>query len=76
VHELPMPETPKCRKDLLRRSEKYLTVGFHLECTWTHGCVPCVSESRRQARVVGPEDVTEGDMDPLECTMCHYGEGR
>jgi hypothetical protein len=29
MHELPMPETPKRRKDLRRRSEKDLTVGFY-----------------------------------------------
>jgi hypothetical protein len=76
VHELLMPETPKRRKDLCRRSEKDLTVGFHLEWTWTHGCVPRASESRRQVRVVGPDDVTEGDVDPPERTTCHGGEGR
>jgi hypothetical protein len=25
---------------------------------------------------VGPEDVTEGDVDPPECTVSHCGEGR
>jgi hypothetical protein len=28
MHELPMPKTPKRRKDLRRRSEGSLTVGF------------------------------------------------
>jgi hypothetical protein len=45
-----------------------------------HECVPCASESRIQARVVGPEDVTEdvteGDVNPPECTTCHCGEGK
>jgi hypothetical protein len=66
---------PKRRKDLRRRSEKDLTVGFHLEWAWTHGCVPCASESR-QVRGVGPDDATEGDVDPPERTMCHSCEGR
>jgi hypothetical protein len=68
VHELPMPETPKRQKDLRRRSEKDLTVGFHLEWTWTHRCVPRASESR-QVRVVEPDDVTEDDVDPPEHTV-------
>jgi hypothetical protein len=25
---------------------------------------------------VGPDDVTEGDVDPPKCTMHHGGEGR
>jgi hypothetical protein len=75
VHELPMPKTLKHRKDLRHRSEKYLTVGFHLEWTWTHGCVPRAGKSRRQVRVVGPNDITEGDMDPPKRTAGHGGEG-
>jgi hypothetical protein len=41
-----------------------------------HECVPHASESRRQARVVGPDDVIEGEVDPPEHTMFHCGEGR
>jgi hypothetical protein len=29
MHEHPMPETPKCPKDLCLRSEKDLTIGFY-----------------------------------------------
>jgi hypothetical protein len=53
-----------------------LTVGFCLEWMWAHECVPRASESRIQARVVEPGDVTEGDADHPECTTCHCGEGQ
>jgi hypothetical protein len=43
---------------------------------WAHECVPRANESRIKARVVGAEEVTEGDVDPPECTMCHCGEGK
>jgi hypothetical protein len=75
MHELSMPETPKRREDLRRRSEKDLTVGFYLEWTWTHGCVPRASGSRRKARVVGPDDVVKSDVDPPERATCHRGCG-
>jgi hypothetical protein len=38
-----------------------------------HGCVPRASELKRQARVVGPKDVTDGDVDPPERAMRHCG---
>jgi hypothetical protein len=41
-----------------------------------HECVPRSSELRIQVRVVGPKNLTEGDVDPPECSMCHYGEGK
>jgi hypothetical protein len=62
-----------CVVDLRRGSDRWIPC---LEWTWAHECVPRASESRRQVRVVGPEDVTEGDVDPPECTTCHCGEGR
>jgi hypothetical protein len=43
---------------------------------WTHGDVPRASELRRQARVVGPDDVIKSDVDPPERTTYHGGEGR
>jgi hypothetical protein len=73
MHELSMPETLKRREDLRCRSEKDLTVGFYLEWTWTHGCVPRASGSRRKARVVELDD--ESDVDPPERATCHRGCG-
>jgi hypothetical protein len=43
--------------------------------TWTHGCVPHASGSKRKVRVVGPDDVVEGDVDPPEGATCHCGCG-
>jgi hypothetical protein len=86
VTENPKPEVPKSRnlrrwknrfeilkhrKDLRRRSKRGLTIGFHLEWTWTHGCVPRASGSKRKVKVVGPYDVTGSDVDLLKDTMCH-----
>jgi hypothetical protein len=28
---------------------------------------------KRKVKVVGPYDVTEGDVDPPECATCHCG---
>jgi hypothetical protein len=69
-------ETSKSQNDLYRGYERGLTIGFHLEWTWTHGCVPRASGPKIKVRVVGPDDITEGDVDPPECATCHYGCGK
>jgi hypothetical protein len=47
-----------------------------LRWTWTHGCVPRASGLKRKVSMVGPDDVTEGDVDPPKRVTCHRGCGR
>jgi hypothetical protein len=61
-----------CDVDLRRGSDHRIPC---LDWTWMHECVPRASESKRQARVVGPDDIIKSDVDPPECTTCHGSEG-